>query len=221
MEKTSKELKATISSAYGYGWKTLKEKFIFLFIVSLIMGFVGLPMAAMQGDEKMSYLHAILFVFGIAYSFFVLNPVKYGVKWVYLKAVRRQESELKEMFDGFKNYLNVMLAALVSGAIVGIGFAFLIIPGIVFACRLAFVPYLVMDKKLDPVKAIEESWRLTKGYGWKLFVMGLLSILIFITGFVVLIFGVIISVMWIRTAFAAMYEAVLIEKGETDLPEIK
>ena len=83
-------------------------------------------------------------------------------KMVYLKAVRRKNGEVAEVFDSFKNYLNVVLASLISGAIIAFGFFILIIPGIIFACRLAFVPYLVMDKKLDPVKAVEESWRLTK-----------------------------------------------------------
>ena len=210
-----RELKATIKSAYGYGWAMLKEKFISLFVIVIVLSFAGFPMAVMNGEHHMSVFAALLTIFAIAYSFFVLNPIKYGAKWVYLKVIRQQEFEIKEMFDGFKNYLNVVLAALITSVIIGFGFMFLIVPGIVIACRLSFVPYLVMDKKLDPIKAIEESWRLTKGYGWKIFFMSLLAILIFIAGLIVLIFGAVIAVIWIRASFAALYEAVLREKEGT------
>ncbi len=215
MKTMERELKATIKSTYGYGWAILKEKFISFFIIFIVLSVAGMPMAVMHGTENMSIWVAILTIFGIAYSLFILNPIKFGAKWVYLKIIRHQEFEIKEMFDGFKNYLNVVLAALIASVMIGFGFMFLIIPGIILACRLVFVPFLVMDKKLDPVKAIEESWRLTKGHGWKIFFMALLAILIFIAGLIVLLFGAIISVIWIRASFTALYEAVLIEKGET------
>lgn len=96
----------------------------------------------------------------------------------------------------------------------GIGIFLFVVPGIILACRFAFVPYLVMDKNLDPVKAVGESWRLTRGYGWRIFGLGLLSILIFIAGLVVMVVGVLISMMWVHAAFAAMYQAVLEERGE-------
>ena len=131
-----------------------------------------------------------------------------------LKAVRNESFEVPEMFNVFKNYLNVVLAALLSISIIVIGFIFLIIPGIIFACRLTFVPYLVMDKKLDPVKAVEESWRLTKGYGWRIFGMALLAILVAIGGLVLLVVGIIPAIIWITAAFASMYHAVMLERGE-------
>lgn len=219
MKTINRELKAKVGSAYGYGWAILKEKFISLFIISIILGIAGAPMAVMQGSRDMNLFHAVLIVFGIAYSFFVLNPLKFGAKWANLKIIRHEEFDIKDMFDGFKNYLNVILAALIKSVIVGFGFAFFLVPGIIFACRLAFVPYLVMDKKLDPIKAVEESWRLTKGHGWKIFAMGLLSILIFIGGLLVFIFGVFISVLWIRAAFAALYEAVILESETEDIKD--
>ncbi|MBS3776974.1 MAG: glycerophosphoryl diester phosphodiesterase membrane domain-containing protein [Bacteroidales bacterium] len=118
------------------------------------------------------------------------------------------------MFKGFTNYMNVVLAGLLSGALIGIGIFLFIVPGIILACRFAFVPYLVMDKNLDPVKAVEDSWRLTKGYGWRIFGLGLLSILIYIAGLMVMFVGVLISMMWVHAAFAAMYQGVLEERGE-------
>ena len=90
----------------------------------------------------------------------------------------------------------------------------LIIPGIIFACKLAFVPYLVMDKNLDPVEAVKESWRMTKGYGWTIFAMGFVSIFIVLGGLLLLLLGIIPAAMWISSAFASLYHAVDMEKNK-------
>ncbi len=78
----------------------------------------------------------------------------------------------------------------------------------IFYCKMAFVPFLVMDKKLGGLQALKESWRLTEGHFWKVFLIGLLAIPIIIAGFICFFFGVIISIMWIYMAIASLYHAV-------------
>ncbi len=222
METTEKKLVAKTGSVYGHGWRIMKSNFISLFLIALITMVLAIPLAVKTGINGFEDGHvgifaaAIVFIqlFVLAYVLFVYRPIDFGQKWVYLKAVRKEKFEVTEIFDPFKYYLNVVLAALLSGAIVGFGFIFLIVPGIVFACRLAFVPYLVMDKKLDPVKAVEESWRLTRGQGWRIFWMGIVAFFIILLGLICFGIGVIISCMWINTAFASLYHVVLEEKGE-------
>ena len=89
-----------------------------------------------------------------------------------------------------------MLANLLVVAIVGIGLVLFVVPGIIFACRLAFVRYLVMDKGLDPVAAIEKSWIMTRGHGWRIFGMYLLAIVMFFFGLLLLIVGGLFALMW-------------------------
>ena len=194
----------------------MKKNFLPLFLVIIIVAVIGVPVSMMDSYGDHDPAGILIKVFGLAFVLFVLNPIEYGADYLFLKAVRNVKFEVKEIIDGFNNYLNVVLAALLAGSIIVIGFILLIVPGIVFACRLVFVPYLVMDKKLDPVKAVEESWRLTKGYGWRIFGMALLAVPIVIAGFIALIVGVFISIIWINAAFAAMYQAVLEERGENE-----
>jgi uncharacterized membrane protein len=225
MEKVA-ELIPRAGSAYRYGWRVMSKNFISLFLVTIIIIMASVPLGIfinvsdIHPDNWGFVAVAVMMaqVFGLAYSIFILSPLDYGAKLVYLKAARNDEFEVVNMFDSFKNYLNVVLASLLSGAIIAFGFFFLIIPGIVFACRLVFVPFLVMDKKLDPVKAVEESWRLTKGHGWRIFWMGILAFFIIIAGLIALVFGVFISGIWISATFASLYHAVLVEKGEYVVP---
>ncbi len=218
----SKKLVPRAGAAYSHGWKVLWKYFITLLLVSLVVVVAVMPFAIpanlAEFDNNYFSFMAIAVVFGqiftIAYSLFVISPLDYGVKWIYLQSVREKKAEVVEVFDSFKNYLNVVLASLLTGAIITFGIFMVIIPGIIFACRLVFVPYMVMDKKLDPVKAVEESWRLTRGHGWRIFWMSIIAFFVIILGLLCLGFGVFISFMWIRLAFASIYQAVLEEKGE-------
>jgi len=224
-----KKLEARAGSAYSYGWDVMKKNFISLFLVLLIIIVASIPFALTANMDNIDHDNygiltmAIVFaeIFAIAYSLFVISPLDYGSNWVYLKASRNEPYEVKDMFDSFKNYLNVILASLLSGAIIVFGFLFLLIPGIIFACRLTFVPFLVMDKKLDAVKAVEESWRLTRGHGWRIFWMAIIAFFVVILGIICLFFGVFIAFMWINATFASFYLAVLEEKGENVLPNNK
>jgi len=214
MKTQNLSFEPTVGSVLGYGWQIMKQFFLPLFVVVLILSVIQIPLSVSWQNHEMSLGLYFLQVFALAYFLFVRVPVRYGGAYVFLKSVRQKEFEVSEVFSSFSNYMNVVLSGLLTGAIIGIGIFLFVVPGIIFACRLAFVPYLVMDRQLDPVKAVEESWKLTRGYGWRIFGLGLLSALIFIAGLMVLFVGVFISMMWVGAAFAAMYQGVLREKGE-------
>ncbi len=71
-----------------------------------------------------------------------------------------------------------------------------------------------MDRKLDPIEAVETSWRLTRGHGWTIFFMGFTSIFIFLFGILLLLIGVFPAAMWIGSSFASLYESVTREKEQ-------
>ena len=100
-------------------------------------------------------------------------------------------------------------------ALVILGCIALIIPGIIIGCRLVFVSYLVMDKKLDPIEAVEQSWKLTRGHGWTIFFMGFVSIFIVIFGLILMIVGIFPAIMWVSSSFASLYQSVI---NETEKP---
>ena len=100
------------------------------------------------------------------------------------------------------------MASVLTSFIIGIGIVLLIVPGIIFAVRLAFVPYLVTEKGMDAVTAIKTSWEMTRPHAWTIFFIGLLCIPIVLGGILVLGVGVVVSVMWIGVAFALVYHQV-------------
>lgn len=226
-------LRPTLGGSFSNGWQVMKNYFLYLLLVVILMGMIdspggfkinvdsgdygfihGFPLGADNFFVTIGVLFLILF--GFAYYFLVVPVFKYSAKLIYIDAVREKEIELRKLIAGFNNYLNIILANLLKSALLAMGILFFIIPGIIIACRLAFVSYLVMDKNLDPIQAIEQSWHLTRGTGWTIFGMGILSIFIFIFGLLLLFIGVFPAIIWIHTSFASLYQAALNRKEGYD-----
>ncbi len=211
--KEERQPQATISGSYTYAWQQMWKYFLYLFIITIVVGLLEAPVSALQDSEWENMPGILLLqVLIAAYGLLFLPVVKYGGDLLYLKGIRNEKIDISELFDGFKNnYLNIILANLLTFAIIGIGFVFLIIPGIILACRLVFVSYLVMDKNMEPVAAVEKSWEMTRGYGWKIFGMAVLVLPIFIGGLLCFIVGVFFAIIWVHAAFASMYHAIDLE----------
>lgn len=228
------------SNSFSTGWRVMIDNFLRLFLVILIVAIITSPFKMFNFKFDVSDLHNLPWslghhfghgmnwlpavgAFGIfaaffgllamLYSFLVKPVFEYGSDMIFVQAVRKTKPDFEYLIKGFmENYLHIILANLLVFALVVLGLFALIIPGIIIGCRLAFVSYIIMDKKLDPIEAVELSWKLTKGHGWQIFFMGFVSIFIVIFGFCMLIVGIFPAIVWICSSFAALYESVLREK---------
>ena len=213
------------SRSYSIGWKVLGVYFVELLVIGIIYAILSGPTGVFQwnhgGFDGFRWYMAPLVLFAIGYGVFVAGPIQYGTYWAFLKAVRNERVEIKDMFVVFqRNYWNAVLAKLVVGVIIVLGIIMLIVPGIIFACRLAFVPYLVVDRNMDVMEALRVSWDMTRGYGWQIFLMGLLAFLIVIGGLLLFFVGVFISIIWIGLAFGAMFHSVVLSDGVPEMSYI-
>ena len=208
--ETSCLLEPTAGSCYGHGFHCMKKYFLELLIVIVIFLVFHIPLEGLSGfEEPRGFLEFYFGLASAAYLFLFMWPLKYGVKYTFLRAVRENNPEPKHIFYAFTNFVNAVLASLITKVIIAIGFIFLIVPGVYLACKLAFVPYLVIEEKLDAVTAMKESWRMTEGHSIQIFMIYVLAILVSFAGLLLLGVGVILSIMWIQLALASMYYAVV------------
>ncbi len=232
----------SFGNSFGTGWQVMFDNFLRLFLVIIVLAIVTAPFKMFNWHMDMSDLHKLPFNFvngfdfghnmksaltlgslgifaaffvliGILYAFLIAPVFEFGGDMIFVQAVRKIKPDFEYLIKGFmENYLSIVLANLLVFALVVMGFFALIIPGIIIACRLVFVSYIIMDKKLDPIEAVELSWRLTRGHGWQIFFMAIASFFICIFGLMLLIVGIFPAIIWISSSFAALYESVLREK---------
>lgn len=201
----------SVGSSYNLSWDCLKKNFVELLLIIVISFAISIPIAMLRGAGDAIGMPGgiILGLMSVVFGLFVSAPISYGVAFVFLKLIRDEKFDVSDVFAGFKNnYINVILANLLVMAIVMAGILFFIVPGIIFACKLAFVPYLIMDKKMETVDAVKTSWDMTKGHTLTIFLIGLLAIPIFLLGLLLLVVGTIPAIMWIKGASAAIYHTV-------------
>ena len=188
----------SVTEAYGFAWGELRRSFLELLVVVLVWILVAAP----SGWFRESTL-------GIAYHALVLGPVGLGGMWAFLRAARGQKPEVADLFEPFRtNYAQSVIASLLWGALIAIGTVLFLVPGIIAAVRLSWVPYLVVDEKMEAVAAVRESWERTRDHGWTIFGIGMLAIPILLVGLLLLGVGVIPAGMWVQLAAATYYAAI-------------
>jgi uncharacterized membrane protein len=234
------KLVPTFGNSFGTGWQVMLDNFLRLLLVVFVLAVLTAPFKMFNWKFDPSDLpgnpyewgHMFgnnmkdLFTIGafgmfaaffallaLAYTFLAAPVVTYGSDMIFVQAVRRIKPDFELLIKGFwQNYLYIILANLLVTALIVLGCFALIVPGIIIACRLVFTSYIVMDKKLDPIEAVELSWKLTRGHGWRIFAMGLVSIFIIIFGLCLFLIGIFPAIIWVSSSFAALYQSVLLEK---------
>ena len=197
-----------VGACYGHGWKQLRKYFLELLLISIIAFVIAIPSGMGGWAKDIAVLGGLLGFVGFVYTLLITNPVDYGVSFAFLKSARGDKIEINNMFEAFKNYWNAVLANLLVSVIVVIGLFLLIVPGIIFYCKLIFTRYLVVDRKMGVIEAVSESWRMTRGHTGEIFLIALLAIPLYIAGLIFFIVGIIAAVMWVKLAFASLYHSV-------------
>jgi hypothetical protein len=182
-------------------------------------------------------------IFSIVYSV----PLLFGLFLIFLAAVRGEKVRLGNIFAAFRNYRQVLIVTavyvivtggvsallnLLTGHIPALGVFLSVVWAIFFivlVCKLAFVPFLLVGRPLKALDAIRINWRMTRGHEWKVFVIGLLAVLMFaalavvsllislvfiifpvalLVGLTIGVIGAIFLSIWLIATYASLYDAV-------------
>jgi uncharacterized membrane protein len=193
--------KFSIKEAVNFGFGVAKKNILFylgIFTITILIS--GVSSGLQRGLKEAAFF---AFLFSLI-TWVISEIVGMGILRINLKFVDGTKPRFADLFVfDWRAIFNYILAAIMSGIIIGVGFILLIIPGIIFAIKLQYVGYLVVDKKLRPVEAIKKSWAMTKGNVRHLFVLGLALLGINILGLLVLIVGLLVTVplSMVTTAF--------------------
>ncbi len=189
----------SIGDCIGFGWETFKKRpwiligaFLLTIIIPALPGmlFPGPDVVAGQPPPPPSSGSLIASLLGFVLSIFAsLGATTF--------ALRAHDDiagvQLGDLWNPqpFWRYLGAYVLLLI---IIFVGFLLLIAPGIILAVGLGFATYLVIDRGTGPVKALEESWRITRGYKWPLFGLMLAIIGLNLLGAIALLVGLLVSV---------------------------
>lgn len=73
----------------------------------------------------------------------------------------------------------ILVCSLLMTLAVGLGFIFLVVPGIIFAVGLVVaIPAVVLEPRVSATAALSRSWALTSGARWRIFGLGLVLLVL-------------------------------------------
>jgi uncharacterized membrane protein len=202
----------SIGDCIRYGWETFKQRPWFLIgallltaIIASIPGMFGpQPQVGPDGQiipPPLTTLSLVIALISIAVS--VLVGI--GLTTLALRAHDNvQGVQIADLWNPgpFWRFLGAHILTVIA---VALGFIAFIVPGFIVAVGLAFVPYLVIERGLGPIEAMKESWRLTKGHKWPLFLLVLALVGLNILGALALIVGIFVSIPVTMIAFVHAY----------------
>jgi uncharacterized membrane protein len=177
-----------VSQSISKGWSTfIVRPWYIIGVLTVVFGISILISFFVQEVAKTS--SALIIVAANAFDFFVVQVlISMGLIHFALALVDRINSAKLSDAWAPSAYLNFLGASILMGLITLFGFVLLIIPGIIAAVFLIFVPYIVVDRGLTPVAAIKKSFHMVKGHFWSVLLLMLLLFVLNIAG--ALFFGI-------------------------------
>jgi uncharacterized membrane protein len=183
------------SETLAWGWATFKSRWQFFvgvvaltFLISLIIGAIG--GAFPEGPREGFALWAV----GFALTGILSTFLNIGVTHFWLGAHDASQEANVGLLWFPRPFWKYLGASILAALVVLAGFVLLIVPGIIAALALSFVSFVVVDRDLSPIKALQESARITKGRRLELLLFFLLLLVINILGAVALLVGLLVSV---------------------------
>ena len=193
--------------AIRFGWETFKRRpwffvgstFLILLASAICDGFTSGIDAALTGSTDDPSIIGTLINLALG------TLISMGATAFYLAAHDNPDTADLALLWHPSPFWNYLGASILLSLAVGIGFVLLIVPGIIFGLMFMFTPFVVIERELGPIEAMNESSRLTRGYKWPLFGFVLMLVLINLLGALALIVGLLVSVPVSTLAFVHAY----------------
>ena len=146
----------------------------------------------------------------------VLGHFSVGLAMWSLDVAQGNEPRLERIFDGFKSFVNPLVAYILMSVLIGAGIVFLIIPGIIIALGLSQTFFIIAeDPETDGIKALQQSWNIMKGYKTAYLMLCLRYFLLSILCVLTLGFGFLFLAPYVQVTNANFYLKIRSDKKDT------
>lgn len=146
----------------------------------------------------------------------VLGHFSVGLAMWSLDVANGNEPRLERIFDGFKNFVNPLVAYILMSVLIGAGIVFLIVPGIIIALGLSQTFFIIAENpETDGIKALQQSWNMMKGYKTTYFLLCMRYFLLGILCVLTLGFGFLLLAPYIQVTNANFYLEIRGNKKDT------
>jgi len=202
----------SVGECISYGWETFKKRpwfligaFLLALVVSSLPGTFGpQPETGPDGQPFLPPLTGFQVIMSLV-SVVVSFLAAIGMTTL---ALRAHDDVASAQIGDLWNpgpFWRFVGAHILTAILITLGLIAFVIPGIMIAVGLSFVPFLVVERGLGPIQALQESWRITNGHKGRLFLLILALVGINLLGLMALVVGIFVAVPIAMLAFTHAY----------------
>lgn len=185
------------------GWRLMRQHmgfFIGFLVIYFILSMVPAVVAGIYPQMHAGILTLIHIVF------FILSLVVWiGFLKSALKVVDGQRPTYGDLFSSFPIIVQFFVAWVIYGLIVLVGLVLLVFPAAIWGSRYFLWPFVIVDKGVGPIKALELSGKMTMGVKWDVFMIIIATSIIALLGVLCLFVGWFVAAPAATIAQLAMY----------------
>jgi uncharacterized membrane protein len=197
-------------AAIRFGWETFKRRpwffvgstFLILLASALCDGFTSGIDAALTGSAENPS------IIGTVINLALGTLISMGATAFYLAAHDNPDTADLSLLWHPRPFWKYLGASLLLSLAVAIGLVLLIVPGVIFGLMFMFTTFIVIERELGPIDAMNASNQLTRGHKWQLLGLVLLLVLINLLGLMALVVGLLVSIPVSTLAFVHAYRLV-------------
>jgi len=142
-------------------------------------------------------------------NFLLAGPVAFGVANFYLVMTRTAKTEFDSFIQGFKRFLDTLVAHFLMAVFTILWSLLLVIPGIIAALSYAMTYYIMIDNpEVSPSEAIQLSKEMMNGHKAELFILGLSFLGWLILGALTFGLGLLYAVPYINATMVQFYQSI-------------
>ncbi len=179
-----------VSNIFRPSWRLCKSQIWILaglligyvlisFTLSVFMTPLGNSLAGNIVSSLISWVISVIFSLGYAKNM--------------LQTIDGEEPQFSAYMQPIGKIINMMIATVLVGLAVVIGFVLLIIPGFYLTMRLQFYSLYILEEDAGPIEAVQKSWRLTQGKMGFLVLLLLTQLLLVVIGLCLFVVGLLIA----------------------------
>ena len=182
----------SIAGALRYGWRTTLDNLAFFVGLGLLYAAITLILNGIVFKVN-AYSEGWAFFIGIiALIAGIIMDV--GLTVISLRFVDGRKARVADLFIHYPIAPAYFIASLFAVLMVFVGLVLLIVPGIFLMVLFQFYAFHVVDEGTGAVLALRRSAETTRGERWRLFLFGLLAVLINVGGALCLLVGLFLTV---------------------------
>lgn len=193
----------SIAGALRYGWRTTLDNLAFFIGLGLLYLAITLILNGIVFKVN-AYSEGWAFVFGI-FALVAGIIMDVGLVVVALSLQDGRTARVSDLFIHYPLAPAYFIASLFAALMVLVGLVLLIVPGIFLMVLFQFYAFHIAGEGAGAVAALRRSAETTRGERWRLFLFGLLAVLINVGGALCLLVGLFLTVPVTFLAYAHVF----------------